>query len=982
MQPAEHPSRIVRLGILLGAWTVSILAYIFLRTVFGIYAGALAVIPMVLAAYYWGTWRGLAAAAAILLLNVGLAYWFGYTTREIFLRSGGAFSIPAALAAVALAGRLHDKSRRPGGALPEAEPGRPAFEAGIHFMTQLNGLVHAALEAEDMPTLLQVLTGRARGLFSADECIVCLWEEHPESVPSITAYRSAGQPLTIRPGQQDESTFTGTILDAGRVIPIEDIGRSPKTNPEGREVFPHLRSVLGLPLIAGAQKLGALILGFGETHHFRPEESDRAELAARQISLAMTKVLLLKDARNRVRELAGLHMLSQVFTVHNDDRQTYNLLTKIMASLMESKICFISLIDPGSQELRTQTPAFGLSDELAAAFHFPAELGLQAVRDANTKIFSIGSPTDIPAEFVPLAHSLGIESVLVAPFQDQDGQWLGAVFAANKPGRFSDDDIRMMEAFSSQVAVVIQNTRLLSAERKRAEELAVLHAVAVATTDTDTEDGLIERVTNLIGEKLYPESFDTFLLDEAALELYLHTSYHQGAASDELRIPLGIGITGAVARTGKPRRVEDVTKTPEYLSFYALTRSELCVPLKVENQIIGVVNAESKLINSFSEEDEELLTILAGQIASAIQRLRTVRAEHRKGTQLERSNAMIRALAELGARAASAADPDGVMQTLGSELTSLGMRCLIALTDADNKLAVIRYTSLPGDAMKVIERMTAQKLTDSAIPVERVAMYSNPAQKPSLIGEPISLVLNLMPSLSRQSAMKILKAIGVIETTSVCHLPLVIEGKPIGFLWMWGEGLRDNDLPTMSLFASQVATALQNAKLLAEVQRLAITDDLTGLFNRRHFYDLAEIEFNRAKRYSHPLTALIADIDHFKQFNDRYGHLIGDRVLHEVARMLQESLRDSDILGRYGGEEFSVLLSMTDMKAAVFVAERLLKHVAETPVETDAGELHVQLSVGVAAFSKETPTLYSLINRADQAMYSAKEAGRNRVGVK
>jgi len=227
-----------------------------------------------------------------------------------------------------------------------------------------------------------------------------------------------------------------------------------------------------------------------------------------------------------------------------------------------------------------------------------------------------------------------------------------------------------------------------------------------------------------------------------------------------------------------------------------------------------------------------------------------------------------------------------------------------------------------------------------------------------------------------------LKSIGVIETTSVCHLPLMTEGKPIGILWMWGEGLHENDLPAMSLFAGQVATALQNAKLLAEVQRLAITDELTDIFNRRHFFDLAEIEFSKAKRYSHPLAALIVDIDHFKQFNDRYGHLIGDLVLREVAHMLQNSLRDSDVLGRYGGEEFSILLPVTETKAAVYVAERLLTRVADTPVQTEEGALQVQLSIGVATLSKETSTLHALINRADQAMYMAKEAGRNCVAVK
>jgi len=135
---------------------------------------------------------------------------------------------------------------------------------------------------------------------------------------------------------------------------------------------------------------------------------------------------------------------------------------------------------------------------------------------------------------------------------------------------------------------------------------------------------------------------------------------------------MGIGVTGAVAKSGKPLRVNDVSVSSEYLSLYPLTHSELCVPLVVETKMLGVVNAESTQINSFTGEDEELLTIIAGQLATAIQRLRTVQAERYQTQQWNVSNSLIRALAQVNARAAVAADPDGVLQTLGNELAKAG----------------------------------------------------------------------------------------------------------------------------------------------------------------------------------------------------------------------------------------------------------------------------------------------------------------------
>jgi diguanylate cyclase (GGDEF)-like protein len=493
---------------------------------------------------------------------------------------------------------------------------------------------------------------------------------------------------------------------------------------------------------------------------------------------------------------------------------------------------------------------------------------------------------------------------------------------------------------------------------------------------------LIEHVTQIIGERLYLDSFGILLLDEATHELYLHSSYRIGSHAGLARVPMGIGVTGAVAASGKPLRVNDGSGSPGFISVNSLTRSELCVPLIVESKILGVVNAEGTQANAFTGEDEELLTIIAGQLATAIQRLRTVQAERYQTRQLERSNSLIRALAQVNARAAVAADPDGVLQTLGNELAKLGLRCAIALGDAGNQHVILRYISLPDRLIRSLERIGHIKMQNYAIPIAKLTPFSDLSQHASLVKDYLSTLVSWVPDLPHNTATKILKLIGVTRTTSVCYLPLIIEGKSMGVLWMWGEGLHETDMPTISLFASQLAAALQNANLLTEVGRLAITDDLTGIYNRRYFFEMAEKKFARALKNKSPLSALLVDLDHFKKFNDSYGHVVGDQVLRASAQMMSSALRDSDIIGRYGGEEFSIILPDTNNSAAIYVAERLLANVADVPIDTEAGKLSIQLSIGIAGMSKETPTLHSLIVRADQAMYIAKSAGRNRLAVK
>jgi diguanylate cyclase (GGDEF)-like protein len=182
----------------------------------------------------------------------------------------------------------------------------------------------------------------------------------------------------------------------------------------------------------------------------------------------------------------------------------------------------------------------------------------------------------------------------------------------------------------------------------------------------------------------------------------------------------------------------------------------------------------------------------------------------------------------------------------------------------------------------------------------------------------------------------------------------------------------------------QAGVAIQNSRLYEENQELAATDPLTGLYNRRHFYTLASHEFNMARRFNQSITAIMVDIDHFKRVNDTYGHLVGDIVLQNVANRCNESLRQSDILCRYGGEEFVILMIGTTLESALQIAERLRKRIADTPIETEGKSISITVSLGVAALGPymhpvSLTGLDILINRADQALFTSKQNGRNRV---
>ena len=167
--------------------------------------------------------------------------------------------------------------------------------------------------------------------------------------------------------------------------------------------------------------------------------------------------------------------------------------------------------------------------------------------------------------------------------------------------------------------------------------------------------------------------------------------------------------------------------------------------------------------------------------------------------------------------------------------------------------------------------------------------------------------------------------------------------------------------------------------MYSQTRYLSVTDPLTGLYNRRHFEDNLEREFLRASRYNNELSFAIIDIDFFKKVNDTYGHSAGDYVLKEVAYLILQNLRKTDMVFRYGGEEFTVIITETPIERAVVPLERLRKAVEEYPFNHNGQKIQVTISVGVSEVSKKIETVNQLFEDADKALYKAKENGRNQI---
>lgn len=240
---------------------------------------------------------------------------------------------------------------------------------------------------------------------------------------------------------------------------------------------------------------------------------------------------------------------------------------------------------------------------------------------------------------------------------------------------------------------------------------------------------------------------------------------------------------------------------------------------------------------------------------------------------------------------------------------------------------------------------------------------------------------------------------------SLLAIPLLVEDDVIGVLEAINKEngrFTEEDRDLLMTMAGYAAIAIENARLYKglqdhassleqlvaerteelqdlyeEVRKLSITDELTGVYNRRGLNYLGVREVNRARRFGNHLSAILFDLDHFKQINDRHGHRIGDQLLRMVAQQCRDEIREVDIIGRYGGEEFVVILPETPIEDALQTAERLRQSIERQSIFTDNGEISITISLGVSCIKDEMENLSTLIDKADKAMYLAKQAGRN-----
>ena len=481
-------------------------------------------------------------------------------------------------------------------------------------------------------------------------------------------------------------------------------------------------------------------------------------------------------------------------------------------------------------------------------------------------------------------------------------------------------------------------------------KIAVLYDAGQAVLSTFDLDEVLQNILAIARDYFHLRNVAIVLLDQQSQELHVRSQIGWDEGQDKARLSLGQGITGAAALKKQPVYAPDVSQDPRYFCSAKSTRSELAIPLMVRDEVVGVLDCQSDRVDHFDPETIDLLTLFSTQASMALQNARLYSLEQQRARQLQAINAIAQ-------QTTAVLDLEDLLDRvckLIQDAFRVSHVSLFLREDHDLVLRAHHGTLTP----RVPE---GGRFPASAEPWASILASSSTAMETDLCSEPTSTKF-------------------FAESASRMCIPLVSFGQTLGVLALDSalpDAFRDGDLQSLESVADICATAIQNAHYVERVKQLAYLDGLTGIFNRRFFELRIMEEIERARRYGTGMAVIMADIDQFKRLNDEFGHVLGDEVLRQVSSLFNQQLRKIDVVCRYGGEEFGILLTQTNAHQAMSIAEKLRKMVAGW--QFPGVPRTVTISAGAAAFPEHGTTRDELVRTADAALYAAKQAGRNRV---
>ncbi|MBI4216988.1 MAG: GAF domain-containing protein [Chloroflexi bacterium] len=638
----------------------------------------------------------------------------------------------------------------------------------------------------------------------------------------------------------------------------------------------------------------------------------------------------------------------------------------------------IHLLEEASGELVLQTPRFvdpALAEVVGRLKLGQSLTGLVAQR--GEPILTPDLAAD-PRSTLPAAATAGIQSLAVVPIKLKE-RTLGTLACSTQKGKppLTQRHVSLMQAIANAIAPAIENARLYQREREATAALArekqtleaINAVVAAASASLELEQALelaLDKALEMTRQKIGA----LHLVDEATGELALacHRNMAPRIAADTQRLKSGGSVVWWSAANAAPILVTN-THADERIALASVRQqppySIACAPLMVQDKVLGTLSLIRRRVDSLTEQDLQALVNIANAVAPAIERARLIKQERETAQALAQEKAGLEAVNSVVAAATASVELNLVLKlALEKTISALGTDAgtIHLLEEGSGDLVLKAHHRLPLEGVRDVQRLkVANSLVGMA--VER----KEPVLVPDMTQE---------PRLATQATIR-------QGPRAMVVVPIILHDRVLGTLTTAQAGadsISPQNTKLMKTIANAIAPAIEHARLYEQMASLALTDTLTGLPNLRYLQGELERELARSRREQTPLSLLLMDIDSLKSINDQYGHQAGDRLLKEMCGLFKGAVRASEIVARYGGDEFVVALPNANPTGAEVVAQRIHQRVNDYRLQVREGkEIAAHVSIGIATFPQQAASAAELLDRADSAAYRSKARGRNQI---
>lgn len=823
-------------------------------------------------------------------------------------------------------------------------------------LTESASLLSSSLFLDDVLDRILDLAGKvvphdSANIMMIDNGIVKVVRTRGYADPAVLAYVSK---LEIA---LDEFSTIVQMNKTGHPVTIPDTRNFPgwHTAPE----FNWLNSYIGAPLRVKGKVIGVINLDSATPGFFTNEKASHFQAFADLAATAISNANLYEALQEQAKESESLFKAATALLSSSTDVFTLaNQITQTVHQDFTSAHVAILLVDEMKEKL-IQVTQTGYTTDLAQVYDLKKKVGLTVAAIKEMKPIYV---PDIRKDNRYSPDSPEILSEFDIPFI-VNNEPIGVLnLESPRLDGFNEQERKRLLTYAKRAAMALENARLVERLQKHEFQITSINKLTQISLQTsDIKDILIKQV-RVLYETLNPDGIIVCFSHDQLRRIM--NGYAIGG--DQEINEMLLKISSDLLLSKKLADFSDVVESND--KIHARQRkNDLQNPLKA--YVLHSMYADGIHLGSaifgyaipkiISQNDVNFFGQMVDQMALAIAKNLSILNSNIRAREAEN-------LREATATLTSTLNLQNIFERV------LGM-AVNAIPSAEYGLLFLY------DHQKQVFNVRAQYgFPDSRVFTIRIKGHEGLAGK--AVSEKKAL---LFQDITSENLLQISRQkLEILNQKSWIVAPLIHQNQVYGVIELSANAANvflENDLNVLTSFADTVTAAIQNAQLHSEVQQIAITDLLTGLYNRRGFEELGQREINRSIRTSAPLSLLLIDVDFLKHINDEYGHSAGDRVLQEISICCRSTFRQIDLVCRYGGDEFAILLPDTPIDHAREAAERLRRIIESRKLEIGSTEIHLSASIGIASFSNEVQNINQLFDLADKALYAAKRNGRNTI---